>query len=151
MDKYDGFKFIHFRHGYVAPTKGPDGKDTVTSFYYPNGGATIAYRLDKQGLLIIGASRCSPRDNFNRKVGRAVAHGRALTFPTGAQIELGPEDTSGWTPKLVEDMFRQALCLQESNGVLVDPVIFEEFADDLANGLDDLFTDPDLLESVNAS
>lgn len=40
---------------------------------------TVAQIIDKEGhLLAEGISRCGPKDNPSRKIGRAIAVGRAL-------------------------------------------------------------------------
>lgn len=45
----------------------------------PRGGSTAAYIYDKDGkLLAEGFSFCSDEDNFNYKLGRDIAIGRAL-------------------------------------------------------------------------
>lgn len=54
-----------------------------TKFRNPASGelwTTRAYLIDKVtgGIVARGESRCCPRDNPNRKIGRAIAVGRAL-------------------------------------------------------------------------
>jgi len=53
-------KFIHFRLG--SPPK-------------ERGGVTIAYNVDGH-VAIYAVARCSPKDNYNKRVGRAIATGR---------------------------------------------------------------------------
>jgi hypothetical protein len=53
-------KYIHYRFGH--PPK-------------PRGGLTIAYNVDGH-VAVYSVARCSPKDNFNKRVGRAIATGR---------------------------------------------------------------------------
>lgn len=44
----------------------------------PNGGMTTARIELPDGRVATGEARCSVRDNYNRKIGRDIAIGRAL-------------------------------------------------------------------------
>jgi hypothetical protein len=44
----------------------------------PCGGSTIAQVYDGDTMVAESAAICSPFDNFNKKIGRAIATGRAL-------------------------------------------------------------------------
>lgn len=44
----------------------------------PCGGLTVAQIYDGEKLIAEGTALCSPDDNFNKKIGRAIATGRAL-------------------------------------------------------------------------
>ena len=52
----------------------------------PYGGATVAYKVEEDGSIVHSASRCrndeltGKRDNFNRKIGAAIAGGRVLAY-----------------------------------------------------------------------
>ena len=49
---------------------------------YHNGIITVAYKLDKENnKLIMGMSFCSPKDRFNKKLGRTIANGRMKKVP----------------------------------------------------------------------
>lgn len=59
----------------------------MTSYYWhkhelepnPRGGLTIVHILDKDGnMLARGTARCSELDQYNKKIGRSIALGRAL-------------------------------------------------------------------------
>lgn len=55
----------------------------------PRGGQTLAVLLDGSGEEVVrGYSRCHPRENFRKSIGRAIALGRALK-----ELETGPLDT----------------------------------------------------------
>ena len=61
----------------------------VRYFYYGdrskvnhNGIVTVAYNIDKeQNQLVFGLSFCSPKDRFNKKIGREIARGRMKVKP----------------------------------------------------------------------
>ena len=69
-----GVNFMHFRK------LGEDGKPL------PYGGMTVAYKVLADGSVIVAESKCrndsetGMRDNFNRKVGAAIAGGRVLAY-----------------------------------------------------------------------
>lgn len=48
--------------------------------YAPRGGKTFAYlyRDSDDALVAVGEARCSPLDNYNKRLGRTIALGRAL-------------------------------------------------------------------------
>jgi len=60
-------RYIHWRFG--QPPK-------------PRGGLTVAYSVDKVAynlnghVAVYAVARCSPKDNYNKRVGRAIATGR---------------------------------------------------------------------------
>lgn len=56
----------HFRH--------LDNNNTIL----PRGGETVVTITDEHGHTVEGISKCSPKDGFNKKVGVAIAIGRAL-------------------------------------------------------------------------
>jgi hypothetical protein len=70
-----GINFMHFRH-----------LDETTGEVLPAGGATVAYKQQEDGSIVCAVSRCrndeltGKHDNFNRKVGAAIAGGRVLKF-----------------------------------------------------------------------
>ena len=69
-----GVNFMHFRK------LGEDNKPL------PYGGMTVAYKVLADGSVIVSESKCrndaepSMRNNFNRKVGAAIAGGRVLAY-----------------------------------------------------------------------
>ena len=69
-----GINFMHFRM-----------LDDTTGDVLPSGGATVAYKEEADGI-VYAVARChyddetGKRDNFNRKVGAAIAGGRVLKF-----------------------------------------------------------------------
>lgn len=70
-------KFVHFRH--LQPNEKPSPKGGVTVCYLPHSGGTV-----------LAASVCSPKDNFNKKIGRTISMGRAqkgkgMTLPMRAE------------------------------------------------------------------
>jgi len=73
----DPVKFVHIREqeAWIDIAGG-----SVTYHPAPNGGLTIAYYLlpeeGQQWLVRFALAQCSPRDNYNKKVGRAIARGR---------------------------------------------------------------------------
>jgi hypothetical protein len=44
----------------------------------PIGGKTTVYLLLGRGVAIAGQSICSPKDQFNKRIGKSIAYGRAL-------------------------------------------------------------------------
>ena len=60
------------------------------------GGFTVAYQEVKPGLIEYSRATCSTRDNFNKKLGRAIATGRLVNSKTG--------EISGITVKEFRDM-----------------------------------------------
>jgi len=44
--------------------------------YATKGGATVAYWQPEPGVVLYAVAHCSPRDNYNKKIGRAIAEGR---------------------------------------------------------------------------
>lgn len=57
-------KFVHFRH--FQQNERPS----------PKGGVTVCYLPDSEGT-VLAASVCSPKDNFNKSIGRKISMGRA--------------------------------------------------------------------------
>ena len=70
-----GVCFMHFRQ-----------LDDATGEVLPAGGATVAYKQQEDGSIVCAVSRCrndeltGKHDNFNRKIGAAIAGGRVLKF-----------------------------------------------------------------------
>lgn len=70
-----GINFMHFRL-----------LDAATGEVLPSDGATVAYKQQEDGSIVSAVSRCrndeltGKHDNFNRKVGAAIAGGRVLKF-----------------------------------------------------------------------
>ena len=62
--------------------KSTQGKFKVTVAHLETLGrrpvATTAHVVDKEGNVAIGVAICSPKDRFNRKIGRKIAIGRAF-------------------------------------------------------------------------
>lgn len=52
----------------------------IHSMYTPasHGGFTVAYQEVEPGLIEYSIAQCSNRDNFNKKLGRDIAHGRLV-------------------------------------------------------------------------
>ena len=50
---------------------------------------TLAFTEESDGRIFAGVSFCSPKDNFNRKIGRRIAAGRLKAAP----IDLGQAQT----------------------------------------------------------
>ena len=48
-----------------------------TSDVLPQGGATVVTVEDDHGNRATGVAMCSSRDNYNKKIGRMIATGRA--------------------------------------------------------------------------
>ena len=44
----------------------------------PRGGRTVAHLVKNGEIVVSGVAKCGPRDNFNRRIGRDIAIGRAL-------------------------------------------------------------------------
>ena len=59
-------KFIHFRNTI-------DGRDGTID---TKGGMTVAFEEAEEGHIMFAVAHCSPRDNYCRKTGRAIAQGR---------------------------------------------------------------------------
>lgn len=43
------------------------------------GGITVAYMMDQPGTVVYAVARCHPRDNYNKRQGRAKASGRLMS------------------------------------------------------------------------
>lgn len=78
-------KFLHYRHV---------GEDGVVN---SRGGITVAYVAAEEGATS-AIAKCGPRDNYNRKYGRAKAEGR-LNSPRFA------EHHRGWAAKDVVEFY----------------------------------------------
>jgi hypothetical protein len=64
--------FIHMR--YTTPVNRTDGLSYEID---GRGGLTIAYKVDHEdNAIVIGYAKCSRRDLYNKKKGRAIAEGR---------------------------------------------------------------------------
>ena len=56
----------------------------------PRGGETVASVFDADGNLVAsGVACCHAKDNYSKRIGRAISLGRALK-----QLETGPLDTA---------------------------------------------------------
>lgn len=44
----------------------------------PRGGETMVRVFDDDGTTVSGIARCSDKDNYNKRLGRTIALGRAL-------------------------------------------------------------------------
>ena len=70
----DGCK-VRYKHERVVNWAGGRRTDDIS----PKGGRTIARILDAEGTeLALGEAVCRPDEQFNKKIGRMVALGRAL-------------------------------------------------------------------------
>ena len=87
---------FHFR-----PRVPMDGKSVVSG----KGGVTIVYLPDSQRW---GASVCSQRDSFNRKLGRKIAEGRAACIVAQSRYACMDGFDIGGSCKSVEDVFQVA-------------------------------------------
>lgn len=84
-------RYNHFRiHDYCEFDEWGNCKRCVPSSC---GGITICRIIDEDTKEIIawGISFCSPRDNFSRKTGRAIAEGRALKAIEEAKMDPKPQ------------------------------------------------------------
>jgi len=75
-------KFIHFRNV----------DDTETGTTATKGGVTVAFS-EGEGHLTYAVAHCSPRDNYCRKTGRAIAEGR-LKAGKSHKVVFGGNDDS---------------------------------------------------------
>ena len=57
---------VHFRH-----IRNFDKKNITA-----RGGRTIAFRQIDENTIEFAIAKCSPKDNFNKKIGRRIAEGR---------------------------------------------------------------------------
>ena len=73
-DNVDHIRYIHLRNNDYAEL------EPAIERPHSNGGATIAYSVlpngDDKVIVEAAIAYCSPRDTFNRRVGRSVAAGR---------------------------------------------------------------------------
>jgi hypothetical protein len=77
-------KYIH-RRPYLE-VDGKDGKP-VKRVYYSQ--ACIAYTKPAGGKCVFAYARCNSKDNYNKKVGRAIALNRLLRLGTIIDVEPG--------------------------------------------------------------
>lgn len=71
-------KFRHERNVITVPHTKLDEEEKV--IVDPKGGKTIARIIDSEGNLISeGYAICRPDEQFNRRLGRTIALGRALS------------------------------------------------------------------------
>lgn len=66
---------------------------------------TIAAVIDGQRVKF-GAARCGTNDQFNKKLGRQIALGRARKSPYGIQT-LPPENFSKWFHSIAGEIIRE--------------------------------------------
>lgn len=52
--------------------------DTNNLILGARGGSTICELLFDGQIVATGVARCHPRDNYNKKIGRAISFGRAM-------------------------------------------------------------------------
>jgi hypothetical protein len=77
---------MHNRHKYLQPTV-----DGVFPIIQNRGGSTTIEITTPEGVTAIGKAVCSLEDNFNHRVGNAIALGRALSqISVKKQILLKP-------------------------------------------------------------
>lgn len=81
-------EITHLRYAYHGKYQGLDfvsGPDTLKNLdengnhtVYPRGGKTVCQIFDDEGqLLASAAANCSLNDNYNKRLGRMIAEGRA--------------------------------------------------------------------------
>ena len=71
--RHEKSETTHFHH--LRPAADPfDARPTDERA--TKGGATVAYWQPEPGVVLYAVAHCSPRDNYNKKIGRAVAEGR---------------------------------------------------------------------------
>lgn len=78
--EYEHHRNILMPQGIFVPTRFPT-KDPVlkVGLVHPHGGRTFARILDANGNLVaVGEAQCSPKDNYNKTIGRQISLGRAL-------------------------------------------------------------------------
>lgn len=70
-------RVYHLRPGEMVAV---DGKEELRFFPETKGGTTRVELFDPDGEfpLAEGVARCSPRDNYNKRLGRTIALGRAI-------------------------------------------------------------------------
>lgn len=72
------FRFIATPRGRLLMPMGMIRALGLTAWLEPQGGFTrVRIPGPYEGTYLEGWSRCSNRDNFNRRLGRTIAHGRA--------------------------------------------------------------------------
>lgn len=99
----------------LRPEKFSTAEITVES---PYGGSTLVHILGAEDeILAVGRADVSPRDRFNRKLGRTIALGRALKeFRRPKEIEI--EETGWWElqKEFLDDLMVLAFRETESAG-----------------------------------
>lgn len=69
-------RYSHVRNWKVEMTFKMDGG--VRRYIDEKGGTTVATILDGDKIVARGRAKCHPRENYNKRLGRAIALGRAL-------------------------------------------------------------------------
>ena len=129
-----GICFMHFRQ-----------IDEATGEVLPSGGATVAYKEEKDGI-VYAIARCrndeetGKHDNFNRKIGAAIAGGRVLKFINTHGKNICANQTTRANP----EMFRKDMTerMAEEYGLVRDfqtkaPAF--EFSSESKNGVPETF------------
>ena len=71
---------VKYRYERPLVSRPAQRTDEVEQTYFsPRGGLTEARIFDEHGNLVAtGSAVCSPKDQFNKRIGRMIALGRAL-------------------------------------------------------------------------
>ena len=84
--RHEKSETTHFHH--LRLPEGVRGEEIPTK-----GGATVAYWQPEPGVVLYAVAHCSPRDNYNKKIGRAVAEGRLYSGHRAAKMYTLPTIT----------------------------------------------------------
>ena len=73
------------------------------------GGTTVAIHVVSETRAIVGLAYCSPRDGYNKKLGRTIALGRVRSYLTDDAYKLTPQQMVFEVDTMGAKTFKQAV------------------------------------------
>ena len=96
-------KFIYRR--YVTQATKQDKERGLPMSISCRGGACVGYKWDKDNQrVVLAVARCSPEDNFNKRVARDIVIGRLASKKPNRNHTMDLLGLKDLTPQKVEDL-----------------------------------------------